>query len=297
MLADYGTPTGLCRKENGKYVRNYTKAMVSLDCQAFTATITMKLDDDQILQHASETRTKTHNSLSSFRTRGSCQCGSPQLCLPISTPRPQREVLATIDVGQSGYMGNWRTQIDWSVTTILVTGTTNRYGLCGFAPPDDPSCSVDDVALFCHAHAHGVRVVPEVAPFWDPDSAKFGRFLNFSSPPDRAAWVKSAAATMVDTGLDGIIYDIEVTNPTFSVPVEQRHGIVKLFEETQSAFHAANPHSLMLSWQSINSSGTTVNGFDAAALAAASDSVAIMAYGKMLTIVVNSITDARSFYL
>jgi hypothetical protein len=302
LLADYGTPTGLCRKENGScrlstYVRNYTKAMVSPDCQAFTATITMKLDDDEILQHASEIRTKTNNALSSIRTRGSCQCGSPKLCLPISTPRPQREVLATIDVGPSGYMGNWRTQIDWNVTTILVTGTTNRYGLCGFAPPDDPSCSVDDVALFCHAHAHGVRVVPEVAPSWDPDTAKYGRFLNFSSPPDRAAWVKSAAATMVATGLDGIIYDIEVTNPTFSVPMEQRHGIVKLFEETQSAFHAANPHSLMLSWQSINSSGTTANGFDAAGLAAASDSVAIMAYGKRLTIVVNPIIDASSFYL
>jgi hypothetical protein len=133
-------------------------------------------------------------------------------------------VLATIDVGAAGYMGDWRTQIDWDVVTILVTGTTDVFGLCGRPPNDNATvdhCSVDDAAMYCWAHAHGVRVVPEVAPSWEPSTAEYGRFLNFSDPTARARWVGSAAATLLDLGLDGVIFDVEVQYPTFSVPVEQ----------------------------------------------------------------------------
>eukprot|EP01052_Picozoa_sp_SAG31_P029776 SAG31_NODE_2990_length_4812_cov_6.899215_3_plen_452_part_00 len=207
-----------------------------------------------------------------------CPCDNPDLCLPISTPRPAKEVLATIDVGPSGYMGNWKTQIDWNVTTILVTGTTNRYGLCGFNQFHDPSCTVNDVELFCHAHASGVRVVPEVAPLWEQSVAKYGRFVNFSLPASRSAYVQRAVTTLVTLGLDGIIFDVEVQYPSFSVPVGQRQGIVELFKETRAAFHTAAPGSLVLSWQSVNSSASIANGLDVAALAAASDAVAIMAY-------------------
>ena len=177
-------------------------------------------------------------------------------------------------------MGDWRTQIDWNVTTILVTGTANHFGLCGLpGSPPDKGCETHDAELYCHAHAHGVRVVPEFAPSWDPATAEYGRFLNFSDPAARAAWVAEATATLTAAAhLDGVIYDIEVTPPSYAVPPAQRAGIAALFGETKAAFHAAAPSSLVLSWESVNSSSSSANGLDVEAHAANTDAVAVMAY-------------------
>jgi hypothetical protein len=131
----------------------------------------------------------------------SCPCADASLCRPVQTPRPEREVMIPLDMnspayghgGISGhYMGDWRTQIDWDVVTILVMATDSHYGLSAHMP--------NDSEVFCHAHSKGVRVLPTVDGGGNPANV-----MNITNPVSRAAWVAKTTATMVALGLDGVI--------------------------------------------------------------------------------------------
>ena len=87
-----------------------------------------------------------------------CPCADPELCNPIATPLPDKEVF----IYHIGYVGDsieWM-HYDWSlITTICVFGhdpwTTSKHGYA---------------KLMCHAHKHGARVT-----FGTGASSSYGR--------------------------------------------------------------------------------------------------------------------------
>jgi len=128
---------------------------------------------------------------------GGCPCGKPELCLPIRTPRPERDVLAAGADGLGVVSDN--TQIDWGVVTIVA----------------DVSVDIHNPGLYCQAHSKGVRVlqdiacdlaahgIPGVLPAGsncvDSNGTTSNHYysLNMSDAAERKTWVERSVATVV----------------------------------------------------------------------------------------------------
>ena len=159
------------------------------------------------------------------------------------------------------YMGDWRSQIDWDTITILVMATDSHYGLSEHQP--------NDWEVFCHAHSKGVRVLPTVDGGGNPANV-----MNVTDGASRARWISNATATMLELGLDGVIFDLEWTEDR-----EGSLGISEMLAETAHSFHEASAHSLVGVWMDTNSSDVMLRGYDVPSIGRAVDFAALMAYG------------------
>jgi di-N-acetylchitobiase len=168
-----------------------------------------------------------------------CACADAALCKPLAQPAAAREVFAFIDKNAT-----WP-HLDYTTMTTV----------CAFERPVD-------VALVCHAHSRGVRVVMS-APF------------NVSQIEDaaaRTAWVQGHLALVQKDGLDGLNLDIE-----------QYHGkpepLTALVTELFHALKGWNPHTQLSFDLSILPAGQSSH-YDHGKLAKVLDFIVPMAYDE-----------------
>ena len=155
---------------------------------------------------------------SSLNAACATPCVAAPQCQPLTSPPPQREVLAFHTAGASV----WR-DYDWAaLTSIAVYGS-----------PVDPH-------LLCTAHAHGVRVLM-VCPagcFGTDATTLGGKWGNVTFV---RGWVNRSVQVVRDHGADGIFLDIE-TSPLSPLQATQ---LTEMVRRLADAMHAAQPSSLV----------------------------------------------------
>merc|ERR1719259_578294 len=124
----------------------------------------------------------------------------------------------------------------------------------------------NDQAFLCHAHSHGVRVVPLAGNYLCPE--------DLTNATARTEFVASQTQFLLDYGLDGVNMDFEQPLRKGS-PEEQ--GYTEVVRELVESVHGAIPDSKVSvdlgAWFFYN-----LRHYDDAALAEAADLIFIMAY-------------------
>ena len=143
-------------------------------------------------------------------------CKDAALCQPLTRPAPGREAFAFIDrhtAGGGGHKNSTWPQLDYSTMTTV----------CVFERPVD-------LAMVCHAHKFGVRVVMS-APF---------NVSQIGDAAARTAWVQAHLALVQHDGLDGLNLDIErytgAPEPLTALVAELYHALKGWHAESQLSF-------------------------------------------------------------
>jgi len=190
-----------------------------------------------------------------------CPCDSASLCLPLGEAallypeephvttylqkKDQPELFAFALLPCERWV--WE-QFDWAtLTTLAVVGE-------------------EDQDLLCHAHSHGVRVVPMARDYPAPDQ--------MTNATARGEFVARWTQYVLDHGLDGVNMDFE-TPLGWGSPEEQ--GYTALIQELTTSVHDAVTDSQVSvdlgAWFFYN-----LRHYDGAAIAEAADLIFVMAY-------------------
>ena len=171
----------------------------------------------------SKSTLSSHQTTSSSRVAPagspSCSCEDPSLCKPLSRPAPAREVFAFIDrhtATSHGHKNSSWPLLDYTTMTTV----------CVFERPVD-------LAMVCHAHKLGVRVVMS-APF---------DVSEIEDAAARTAWVQAHLALVQNDGLDGLNLDIEQykgkPEPLTALVTELFHALKGWQKHSQLSFDLA----------------------------------------------------------
>jgi di-N-acetylchitobiase len=176
-----------------------------------------------------------------------CPCDDAELCRALRRGFRAREVLGfTAAANGAG--------VDWTrVSTI--------------AWPPRPSEYVGNASLLCQAHARDVRLLA--------NDDVFARVPITESARERAAWIQGTVEVVQSRGLDGLVFDYEEPQPVGS---PQAQWYVELIRETRLALRRADPVLSIVTCVAWSPDVIDGRGYDAAALAAASDLLYVMDY-------------------
>jgi di-N-acetylchitobiase len=176
-----------------------------------------------------------------------CPCDDAALCRALRHGFRKREVLGfTAAADGAG--------VDWArVSTIAWPPRQSEY--------------VGNASLLCQAHARGVRLLG--------NDDVFARVPITDSASERGAWIAGTVAAVLSRGLDGLVFDYEEPQPVGS---PQARWYAELIHETRLALRRADPVLSVITCVAWSPDAIDGRGYDAAALAAASDLLYVMDY-------------------
>lgn len=193
-----------------------------------------------------------------------CPCTDTALCRPLlPQPTTRREVVAFATGPATLDLTEWQT---WPWEKITVLAPFECLGPAGGPRENEchekgrvyhkgePEYGVGQ-EMFCHAHAHGVRVLTWGYGSWNGTHCPIGEYYKWWTEKDDRVhnpqavrdWAARSAACVSALGYDGILLDMETIGGPPLGPVSERSLITAAVCELKRELNASMPGAL-LAW-------------------------------------------------
>jgi spore germination protein YaaH len=253
---DYGTPLGLCNEASGKpgqFVREWTKATVTMDCAAWTGKIAMKNDD---LASASS-HSRVPDWLGSRRARADAGANPDTGATRSSSVRVSK--VLNYDSWPFGNSTPTDYKLwDWGKLTGVITP---------YLPAQRP-----EVAAL--AKQHNVKLITD----WDTLLLTY-KFISQHNVSEWSKWIdREVKLRIVDGGMKGINIDIEHMSRTCKgQPSSCRELLSNFTCMLSAALHLQAPLAELSSALSLDPNDEEA-GYDYRTMAPCLDYILVMAY-------------------